>query len=119
VLEMITGIANSVGLDVLSCNDRARALDFAPRAAAVFCDVHLGQETGPDIVRELRQNQFTRPVIFVSADRTRSTIANCIDAGMTDFLPKPISATLLLEKLSKHLGTALSPNPAPPVDTPA
>ncbi|HEY3969007.1 MAG TPA: HDOD domain-containing protein [Planctomycetaceae bacterium] len=118
VLEMITGIVNSVGLEVLSCNDRARAIDFAPRAAAVLCDVNLGQETGPDIVRELRQRQFSRPVIFFSSDRTRGTIANCLDAGMNDFLPKPISATALLEKLSKHLGMALSPNPVPPADAP-
>ncbi|MBI3863754.1 MAG: HDOD domain-containing protein [Planctomycetia bacterium] len=112
VLETITGIARSVGLEVLACKERARALELAPRAAAILCDVHLGQEQGTDIIKELRQSQYARPVIFVSGDRTRGTIAKCIEAGMTDFLPKPFTETDLLEKLSKHLGMALASSPA-------
>ncbi len=107
ILEMITDIAHSVGLEVLACNDGAGAKELAPRAAAILCDVHLHDERGSDVVRELRRNQFTGPVIFVSDDRTRGTIADCIDAGMTDFLPKPIDADALRQKLSKHLGTVV------------
>ena len=110
ILEMITEIVHSVGLEVLSCSDRAQAKELAPRAAAILCDFHLPNEKGSDLVRELRLSQFTGPVIIVSGDRTRGTIADCINAGMTDFLPKPFSATLLLEKLSKHLGKALAAN---------
>lgn len=112
ILEMITGIINSVGLEVLSCSNSVRAKELAPQAAAILCDFHLQSEKGSDIVRELRRNQFTGPVIFVSSDRTRGTITDCIAAGMTDFLAKPISSTSLVEKLSKHLGMALAPPPA-------
>jgi CheY-like chemotaxis protein len=110
ILEMITGIVNSVGLEVLACSDGARAKELAPRAAAILCDFHLVGEKGSDIVRELRRSQFTGPVIFMTSDRTRGTITDCIDAGMTDFLPKPVNGDLLLEKLSKHLGMALAPS---------
>ncbi len=48
-------------------------------------------------------------MIFASSDRTRATITDCLAAGMTDFLPKPFSADSLVEKLSKHLGMALTP----------
>jgi HD-like signal output (HDOD) protein/ActR/RegA family two-component response regulator len=104
ILEAITGIAESVGLEVLSCSDRARANELAPRAAAIVCDIHLPNDRGPDVVRELRQRQYSGPVIFVSGDRTREIIADCVDAGMTDFLPKPVSEALLLETLSRYLG---------------
>jgi HD-like signal output (HDOD) protein/FixJ family two-component response regulator len=109
ILEMITEIINSVGLEVLACGDGVRAKELAPRASAILCDFHLQSEKGSDIVRELRRNQFNGPVIFVSSDRTRGTITDCIAAGMSDFLPKPFTSTSLLEKLSKHLGMALAP----------
>jgi HD-like signal output (HDOD) protein/DNA-binding response OmpR family regulator len=111
ILEMISDIARSVGLQVLACSDGARAKELAPRASAILCDYHLQGEKGSDVVRELRRSQFNGPVIFVSGDRTRGTIADCIAAGMTDFIPKPINSTALLEKLSKHLGMALAPQP--------
>ena len=112
ILETITEIINSVGLEVLACGNGAQAKELAPRAAAILCEFHLQSEKGSDIVRELRRDQFSRPVIFVSNDRTRGTITDCIAAGMTDFLPKPFSSTALLEKLSKHLGMELLPSPA-------
>ena len=111
ILELITEIINSVGLEVLGCSDGVRAKELAPRARAILCDFHLQGEKGSDVVRELRRNQFTGPVIFVSSDRTRGTITDCMAAGMSDFLPKPFSASSLLEKLSKHLGMALAPPP--------
>ena len=45
----------------------------------------------------------------MSGDRTRGTITRCVDAGMTDFIQKPIDPTILLQKLSKHLGVVLEP----------
>jgi len=108
-VAMITEIAKSVGLEVLACQDGVRARELAPRASAILCDIHLSGEKGPDIVRSLRGSRFEGPVIFVSSDRTRSTISDCLAAGMTDFLPKPFTAASLREKLSKHLGTALAP----------
>ena len=72
ILEMITGIVNSVGLDVLACSDGARARELAPRAAAILCDFHVHDEKGSDIVRDLRRNQFNGPVILVTGDRTRA-----------------------------------------------
>jgi HD-like signal output (HDOD) protein/FixJ family two-component response regulator len=111
ILEIITGVAESVGIEVLSCSDGVRANELAPNASAILCDFHLPGEKGSDVVRNLRRNQFEGPVIFVSGDRTRGTIADCMAAGMTDFLPKPFTAASLVEKLSKHLGTALAPRP--------
>lgn len=108
ILEMITEIVKSVGLEVLPCSTGDQARELAPRASAVLCDFHLRGEKGSDIVRSLRREQFAGPVIFVSSDRTRSTISDCMAAGMTDFVPKPIIATALVEKLSKHLGMPLA-----------
>ncbi|HEY2251245.1 MAG TPA: HDOD domain-containing protein [Planctomycetaceae bacterium] len=111
-LEMIEGVINAVGLETVACNNSIQAKEHAPRAAAILCDFHLPSEQGCDVVRDLRSSRFTGPVIVMSNDCTRGTITKCIDAGMTDFVRKPVDTTLLLEKLSRHLGIALAENPA-------
>jgi len=109
-LEMIKGIVTAVGLQVVACKTGGQAKNNAARASAVLCDFHLDGEQGSDVIRDLRQNQFAGPVIVMSSDRTRGVVTRCIEAGMTDFVQKPIDPTILLQKLSRHLGIVLDPN---------
>lgn len=39
------------------------------------------------------------PIVFLSADIEDSTIAACMKAGASDFLPKPYKLFLLVEKI--------------------
>lgn len=81
----------------------AKARAIAPACAAVICDVHLGTESGIELVHALRGDGFTGAIIMISGDRTRGTVVECIQAGIDDYLAKPFSISSLHAKLRKHL----------------
>jgi two-component system KDP operon response regulator KdpE len=92
-----------VGVKVLSCESAEGAKELSKQATAVLCDIHLKSEDGLQIARELKQSGFKGPLIMISGDGTRHTVTECAEAGVTDYLLKPFSQTLLIEKLRKHL----------------
>lgn len=69
---------------------------------AIVCDVHLNQYNGVDFVREVRASGFTKPIMMISGDRTRDTVINSIEAGIVDYIVKPITKESILEKFQKH-----------------
>lgn len=89
-----------VAIDVAS--DVADARQHAVLADAVLCDVHLAGESGIDLVRKLRREQFVRPIIMISGDRSRATVLACLDSGADDYLVKPFDRSLLVEKLRRR-----------------
>lgn len=109
IIEIIARFLEPVGMGVIACNNATSAARHAGSAVAALVDVHLGRESGVDIVRELRQRGFTGPIIMVSGDRTRHTVEESIRAGITDYLTKPIDESTLINKLRKHTRLALQP----------
>ncbi len=69
--------------------------------AAVLMDVHMPEMDGIAATRKIREiPQFKKlPIIALSAGVTLDEQQNCIDAGMNDFLTKPLEAEQLLNKL--------------------
>lgn len=76
--------------------------DVGPHVVGVLCDVHLGQGSGIEFVRRLRDSGFTRPVLMISGDRTRQTVVDSVEAGIDDYLLKPFNRQALLAKLTRH-----------------
>jgi signal transduction histidine kinase/CheY-like chemotaxis protein len=58
----------------------------------VLMDVHMPHMDGITATREIRErNDGRRPVLIaVSADATRETRAACLEAGMDDYITKPV-----------------------------
>ena len=52
--------------------------------------------------REKDEKQHT-PIIGVTAHAMTEDMERCFDAGMDDYMPKPISPRTLLEKIEKWL----------------
>ena len=70
---------------------------------AVLMDVHMPGCNGLEATSRIRKNEVKSkthvPIIAVTAS-VADEIA-CAKAGMDDFIPKPISQTVLLSKLEK------------------
>jgi signal transduction histidine kinase/CheY-like chemotaxis protein len=77
---------------------------------AVLMDVHMPGLDGLEATRRLRARGIRAAIIGVSASSASEDIAACLDAGMNDFLPKPVTREKLLEALRR---AALA---APPTD---
>jgi PAS domain S-box-containing protein len=74
--------------------------------AAILMDIQLPDIDGIEVARRIRAAEAdTRrtPIIANTARATGEDRNRCFEAGMDDFLPKPLEAERLLEALEKHL----------------
>ncbi len=102
IIDFVRVLLAETSVEVLGGQSAVDAISLAGQANAVLCDVHLGKSRGVDVIRQLRDAGFTGPVIMFSGDRSRATVEECIAMGIKDYLLKPFSRRILLEKLQKH-----------------
>ncbi len=113
--QIITQYLSGFPLEVKCYESPPEASHLTPDVATILCDVHLQGKSGIEVVRELRATGYTRPIMMISADRTRNTVLSSIEAGIIDYISKPLSKAALLEKFRKHgllPQTASTPSPA-------
>jgi len=73
----------------------------------VLMDVQMPGKDGLQVTRELRECGYTKPIIALTATALAEDRAACCEAGMDDFLAKPIRAEDLATVLSRwHVVTA-------------
>jgi len=102
-LEVLQRAGHSV---LLAC-DRAVALRIASAQALdlVICDVHLGDDSGLEVCRELRRLPGMQdvPVMFISSTQLPDIIRRSHDAGGAYYLRKPLDPEVLVDLVSKAL----------------
>lgn len=85
---------------------RAQAPDL------VLLDLMLPDLHGFDILRILRGEQLTMPVLVLTASGEADARQRSLETGANGFLPKPFQLTQLLTQVQELLGDG---EPAPPV----
>lgn len=84
----------------------------------VLTDHDLGGTTGVELVRAIRRDPAGRnrrvPIVMVSGRAEPGVILAARDAGVNEFLVKPLTAKAMVQKVTLALGS-----PRPFVDTPA
>ena len=95
------------GYDVVVANDGRAGVDAvrAGRPDLILMDVNLPVLDGYSAVRELRADDATRaiPVIALTAHAMTGDRDKAIAAGCTDYHPKPIDFSRLLEQIEAAL----------------
>src|SRR5690606_23408245 len=103
------GILRKQGIDVVSADDGLQALDLlaanAARFDAVLMDVEMPVMNGLEATEQLRKlpGCATLPVIAVTAQAMPNDRQQCMDAGMNDYISKPINPRMLYQLLSDWL----------------
>jgi DNA-binding response OmpR family regulator len=71
----------------------------------VICDVHLGDDSGLDVCRELRlvPGMQDVPVMFVSTTQLPDIVRRSHEAGAAYYLRKPLDPDVLVELVGKAL----------------
>lgn len=65
--------------------------------AAVFLDINLrGKRSGIDLLREIRANEITIPVVMITGSPEVATAAEAVRNGAFDYLCKPVEKDHLL-----------------------
>ena len=105
--DVIVGLLERAGIEVLLARDGKELLDLLDQAGAapelVLMDVHMPVMDGMSATRALRASGWTLPVVALSAGALDTEQAECLAAGMDDFLPKPIDPDELWGTLTRWL----------------
>lgn len=92
--EMMRMLLRLKGYEVLSADNGVRAVEVALRSHPdlILLDLELPRLDGFGVVRILRSHREFRdtPIIIVSAHDAEGFRQPAIDAGCSDYLPKPI-----------------------------
>jgi CheY-like chemotaxis protein len=72
----------------------------------ILLDIEMPEISGFEYMEQLRQTPQYRdiPVIFVSSHATKEFFTQAISSGAKDFIVKPVSSNILIEKIRMALG---------------
>ena len=102
-----TGMLESKGLVVTAAANGRLALEqlhaHAEAFDVVLMDIQMPEMDGLEATRLIRQDaRFDRlPIIAMTADAMADDRKRCIDAGMNDYLSKPVDSKLLFATLDR------------------
>jgi two-component system chemotaxis response regulator CheY len=117
---LTVGMLRSIGAQsVVSVNDSAAALLALARQKfdLLVIDDVLEPMDGVELTRQIRKTEggmSQMPVIMVFAEADRQRIVDARDAGVTEFIKKPLSARLLEIRIAQAMD-----NPRPFITVPS
>jgi CheY-like chemotaxis protein len=105
---LLAEILRAIGVkDIYEANDGAEALQAMRNHAVdiVMTDLSMQPLDGIDFVRLLRNSPDSPnpmvPVIMITGHSTMTRVAEARDAGVNEFLAKPLTARGVIERLSQ------------------
>jgi PAS domain S-box-containing protein len=106
--KIIEKVLNSLGAShIVLANNGSEALSTLEQEDfdLVLMDIHMPIMNGYEATTQIRElpNYAKLPVIALSTSSTDEDIQRCLAAGMTDFIGKPVNASVLLSTLKKYL----------------
>jgi chemosensory pili system protein ChpA (sensor histidine kinase/response regulator) len=116
IRALIAHSLQALGLPVIEAGDGVAALERLRETPvrAVFCDIQMPRLDGAGFLQQLRAQMSPKdlPVIMISGEDDRETIARLLALGANDYIVKPFSFHTLEVKTRQALGLP-PPPPAP------
>ena len=92
--RVIESMLRRVGFEVAIASNGLDGLELVARQnwTLVFMDMHMPDLSGPEVTRRIRalENQKDLPIVALTANVRSEDRDECLEAGMNDFLTKPI-----------------------------
>jgi two-component system chemotaxis response regulator CheY len=113
IRTIIRRILIGVGYEVLEAGDGAQAMEVlaADKSAIglVLADWNMPVMNGLELVKEIRQDNelASLKVIMVTTETEMSQMASALEAGANEYIMKPFTKDILIEKLELMGITAL------------
>lgn len=94
----------TMGLEIVEAWDGIEALErYSPDMDLILMDCQLPKMDGYEATRRLRAQGVTIPILAVTARAQPGDRALCLDAGMDDYLTKPLALPVLVRALRAWL----------------
>jgi CheY-like chemotaxis protein len=103
-LYALSATLRAKGINVLVADNGRAALDVLAEhldVEVVLMDIMLPEMDGYETIRRIRQNKppASLPIIALTAKAMKGDREKCLEAGATDYLPKPVDADRLMTML--------------------
>lgn len=113
--EALTQILKKNNYIVDTVNDGESGLDNALSGIydLILLDIMLPKMNGLDVLKQIRKEEITTPVILLTAKSEISDRVSGLDSGADDYLPKPFATEELLARIramSRRKGAVLPDN---------
>ena len=105
-------VRDAIGLLLKSVNYQVAIFDSAQdywsrfdseQPGCLILDVRMPGMSGIELQGQLNQLDYHPPIIMISGHGELTMAVNAVKSGAIDFLPKPVSDQLLLERVSQAL----------------
>ncbi|HJV68956.1 ATP-binding protein [Ideonella sp.] len=112
---VVENMLAKLGCAVEVANDGAAACEAAERARydLILMDLHMPGMDGYEATQRIRQGEKLRgiytPIVALTADTLAGDRERCLDAGMDDFVTKPISTAMLAAVVERWTGHGMPP----------
>ena len=103
--NIIKDILIPLGHTCVEATDGKQGLELinSGQPDCVVLDINMPEISGEEVLKTLKSDEKTIPVIIVSADIQNSIKKTCIDLGARAFLHKPVEDDLLIQAVSNAL----------------
>jgi len=105
-LTMAKRMLEKMGHAVICARNGAEALDclHAPGVDLVLMDIQMPEMDGIEATRQIRKKGFTDiPIVAMTANAMKGDREKCLEAGMNDYISKPIKRELVFKILAERL----------------
>ncbi len=108
--EVTAGMLQRLGYRVAFAGDGRQALGAVASGSfdLILMDCQMPDMDGYTAARAMREAGVTTPIVAVTAHAAEDERARCLEAGMDDFMSKPVQLKPLADLLRQHLGEAPS-----------
>lgn len=108
VLSAIRFAVESRGHVCLGASTAAAGLNHFRAAApdVVFCDVHLNDLNGLDVLRQLHELDPALPIVMITGEQSSDLAISSNVHGAFDYYPKPLTASGLNEVVDRAIQSA-------------
>ena len=105
VRETLSLVLSAGGYEVICFADGAALLSVARNRspAAILIDVHIPGQSGLDILKELRGEDYPAPIFIISGQGDIATAVSAIKSGALDFIEKPFRGNEIVTRLNEAI----------------
>jgi len=104
--RLIARLLTSLGLDVLCASNGREAVELCleNNPKLVLMDIQMPEMDGIEAFKVLRQQDFTQPIVALTANAMSHEVDNYLKLGFDGHLKKPIERTLFIDTIEKYYG---------------
>lgn len=102
----LSWLLDKMGLQVSHAENGAAAVRHASNTPpdVILIDMQIAELTGEEVVRQIRANGYTRPIIVIKLNDSNDDRRQCLEAGCDDVMSMPVTHGRLYRMLAKYLG---------------